>query len=120
MSFDSSGLPVVVCAPETTQLFDPGAQDSQVESAGISRESREDALIAWSLPGACGTAALGCADACFETLPPASSSAGAWSRHELVGYRSAMSSGESNCPIFSRRYSISYCGLSSWLMPMPI
>src|SRR5215471_5924724 len=36
ISFESSGFPVVVCAPETTQLFDPGTHDSQ------SLESREE------------------------------------------------------------------------------
>src|SRR5258708_13219628 len=29
ISFESSGLPETVCAPETTQLFDPGKQASQ-------------------------------------------------------------------------------------------
>src|SRR6476469_8216835 len=29
MSFESSGLPETVCAPDTTQLFEPGRQASQ-------------------------------------------------------------------------------------------
>src|SRR5882762_10312816 len=29
MSFESSGLPLTVCAPETTQLFDPGTGSSE-------------------------------------------------------------------------------------------
>ena len=28
ISFDSSGFPETVCAPETTQLFDPGRKES--------------------------------------------------------------------------------------------
>src|SRR6476619_5214475 len=32
ISLESSGLPETVCAPETTQLFDPGRQASQASS----------------------------------------------------------------------------------------
>src|SRR5438270_4186243 len=35
MSFESSGFPETVCAPETTQLFDPGRQASQASGGSI-------------------------------------------------------------------------------------
>src|ERR1700704_5743765 len=34
ISFESSGLPETVCAPEITQLFEPGRQASQESLAG--------------------------------------------------------------------------------------
>src|SRR6266481_3515773 len=37
ISFDSSGLPETVCAPEITQLFDPGRQASQESSFACGR-----------------------------------------------------------------------------------
>src|SRR5215813_10678040 len=39
ISFDKSGLPVVVCAPETTQLFEPGRNDSSCRSRLIQDDS---------------------------------------------------------------------------------
>src|SRR6476646_3036559 len=37
ISFDSSGLPETVCAPESTQLFDPGRHASQESLFGCGR-----------------------------------------------------------------------------------
>src|SRR5689334_20390012 len=107
ISLASSGLPETVCAPEITQLFDPGRHASQASS-----------FICGSDRGAeCGASRLAffkmfgggfCIGA--ELLPVPASLAGGWSCQESGGYKSAMSSGESFAPIFSRQYSVSYCG----------
>ena len=47
MSFDSSGLPETVCAPETTQLFEPSTSGRSSKnmlrrgSAGLSGQWRQ-------------------------------------------------------------------------------
>src|SRR6476646_11764214 len=118
ISFDSSGLPETVCAPESTQLFEPGRQASHESSLFMCGRERG---------GECGESWLAflrmfaggfCIGA--ELLVVPASLAGGWSCHESGGYKSAISSGENLAPIFSRQYSVSYCGFSSWLMPMPI
>src|SRR5438270_4211171 len=116
ISFESSGLPETVCAPETTQLFDPGRQASHSSSScrrtPACRSENPGAEKLVRCAGLPGVAGLLCGN-------PASL-AGGWSCHESGGYKSAISSGESLVPIFSRQYSVSNCGLSNWLMPMPI
>jgi len=68
MSLESSGLPETVCAPEMTQLLEPGSQDSH-ELAGGRREREVAAkmpgffpelpAIVRDSPNRGGTAALG-------------------------------------------------------------
>src|ERR1041385_1479384 len=118
ISLESSGLPETVCAPETTQLLEPGKQASQVSGScmraeiacfdGNDARDCEDEVVFGRLPEPSGT---------VDGKP--ASLAGGWSCHESGGYRSAINSGESLALIFSRQYSVSYCGLSNWLMPMP-
>src|SRR6185312_15976306 len=120
ISLESSGLPETVCAPETTQLFDPGKQASQESGSCMrarkacsegndARDCEVEVVVLGRLPEPSGT-----------VVGNPASLAGGWSRHESGGYKSAISSGESFAPIFSRQYSVSYCGLSNWLMPMPM
>src|SRR6476646_1304707 len=116
ISFDSSGLPETVCAPESTQLFDPGRQASQ-ESSFMCGKNRGEVIRGDSLIFFAG-AVVG--RFCAGALAIPASLAGGWSCHESSGYKSAISSGESLAPIFSRQYSVSYCGFSNWLMPMPM
>src|ERR1700704_2303554 len=114
ISFESSGLPETVCAPETTQLFDPGRQASQ-ESCSC-RRAAKDCSEDDDARGCVAAVVFGRAPEPSGTVAgnPASL-AGGWSRGESGGYKSAISSGESLAPIFSRQYSVSYCGFSSWL-----
>src|SRR5579864_1698367 len=118
MSFDSSGLPETVCAPESTQLFDPGRHASQ-ESSFISGRDRGASGDRWLIFFAGFLVGALCAGALASLVIPASL-AGGWSCHESGGYKSAISSAESLAAIFSRQYSVSYCGFSNWLMPMPM
>src|SRR5437879_4520195 len=93
ISLESSGLPETVCAPESTQLFDPGRQASQ--------ESSEGNLWLGSRLVFPGTAGFGYWMGRFSPGVVPASLAGGWSCHESGGYKSAISSGESLAPIFS-------------------
>src|SRR5579859_5217315 len=90
MSLLKSGLPVTVCAPETTQLFDPGRHASQSRSLSCwfrGRVSRVE-LRSWSDCGSgSGTESVG--------APSWAALAGGRSRQELTGYKSAINTGES-------------------------
>src|SRR5258708_4088882 len=125
MSLLKSGLPVTVCAPETTQLFDPGRHASQSRSISC-------AALEWRVLRAESRSLLVCScDVCWSALgvsgsgtesvaaPSSAALAGGRSRQELAGYKSTISSGDSRAATFSREYSIPYCWFNSSLMLSP-
>src|SRR6185312_9301247 len=79
ISFESSGLPETVCAPETTQLFEPGKQDSQKSICGSGTPPGKSWLVFLRIFGD-GF----CIERFFSPFIPASL-AGGWSRGESSG-----------------------------------
>ncbi len=51
MSFDSIGIPVAVCAPETVQSLDPGRKTDSVNSSGSSESSSLLCFLPWTTAG---------------------------------------------------------------------
>src|SRR5437660_1593641 len=101
MSFESRGLPVTVCAPDTTQLFEPsgsGCSRKKGSSHGL-RSAENGARMnvddATDRDGAAVWPGGGPSNGGDETV-------GGWSRHEVFTYRSAVSSGPSLAKTFSR------------------
>src|SRR5438128_1651555 len=108
MSFESSGFPVVVCAPETTQLFDPAKHASQI-SGGSKPERKVSRCFS---------------DTCFAVSLCTNCSArdnadGGRSRQEVSGYRSAACAAVNFAMICSRACSVGnvVLRLSEILMP---
>src|SRR5437660_2520495 len=118
MSLLKRGLPLTVCAPDTTQLFDPGRHASHSRSPSrflLCRAGRCWLRLLFDccsgVSGGSGTESVG--------APSSAALAGGRSRHELAGYKSAINSGESLALIFSRQYSMPYCWFSNLLMLSP-
>src|SRR6185437_8358533 len=103
ISFESSGFPETVCAPETTQLFDPMGKSSFRNSGAsigscfhsssalfsdVPIEVTEDGEGLFSSGGTWSSAGIGCV--------------GGGCGHELFTYRSAVSSGPNFARIVSR------------------
>ena len=88
ISFESSGLPLAVCVPAMTQLFDPGVQLAQAGNPSAARSavrSSPGARLAWersssssSLPGFAAGAGCG-------WLRSSRTPVGGWSRQEPTG-----------------------------------
>src|SRR5216683_8169775 len=95
MSFESRGLPVTVCAPDTTQLFEPSAigcsrkkGSSQGPSSADSWVDVKEGADATERAGAAGWSGGGASSVGDEAV-------GGWSRHEVFTLRSAVNSGPS-------------------------
>ena len=100
-----------------TQLFDPGRQASQESSFACGRDrGGEIAEQGWLV---CLAAQLS-ADFALVRLRRSPLRWLADGHVESQADTNRPSAPEKGlAPIFSRQYSVSYCGFSNWLMPMP-
>src|SRR5438067_11864037 len=107
MSFARSGFPVVVCAPEMTQLLEPAKQESQRFAPLVGCHVLS---CLFSDNDAAGVGVYCCSRASAD---------GGRSRHEPSGYKSAACSGASLALICSRECSVGnvVLRLSEILMP---
>src|SRR5713226_956878 len=100
MSFDSSGLPETVCAPDTTQLLEPNTRGG---SESTSRAHEDLGAAGTNAPSATelsGAESRSPSLLCSSNL--GRGTVGGRSRQEEFTYKSAVSSGPSLARIFSR------------------
>src|SRR5579884_151330 len=89
MSFESRGRPLTVCSPETTQLFEPGTHSSHL--GGWNRASTEEVCVGTRSSSSSSLESF--FGGVCSSIDGFACCAGGRSRHEVEGYKSAISCG---------------------------